>query len=273
MTIEIALPTEFTQEHAAALGEYFQSETGLNRTQWELVWDGVDILRQATITWQGRTQTFANLYDNLVDRVYANAFIEALYRFDDVARQAEQSRAAVARQIVADLRKAGCYNRAVPKTQLVLVFFLYWWQSFTKGYAFEVEILHDLAIGSIPHQAHDLRDRQARLSPFDLTVMGFRGDIRTSTYFFTVERGRDLPHDFYITRLWNRRTHRWQKVAMLKPTFWATLDGETRPSRLEEVLDILPDVAEIRLDTQRLVVVEYEEWKERVKTRQDGGEQ
>jgi len=42
---------------------------------------------------------------------------------------------------------------------------------------------------------------------------------------------------------------------------------------LEEVLDILPDVVEIRLDNQKLVVVEYQEWKERVKTRQDGGEQ
>jgi hypothetical protein len=83
-----------------------------------------------------------------------------------------------------------------------------------------------------------------------------------------VERGRGLPHDFYITRLWNRRTHRWQEVALLKPAFWAALDGETRPSRLEEVLDILPDVAEIRVDTQKIVVVEYQQWKERVRARQ-----
>jgi hypothetical protein len=273
MTIEIVLPTEFTQKHATALGEYFQSETRLNRTQWELIWDGIDILRQATIILKGKTQTFANLYDNLVDRVYADAFIEALYRFDDVARQAEQRRAAVARQIVADLREIGYYDRAVPETQLVLAFCLYWWQSFTKGYAFEIEIVRDLTASGILHQAHDLRDRQARLSPFDLTVIGFRGDIRTSTYFFAVERGRILPHDFYITRLWNHRIRRWQRVAILKPAFWAALDGETRPSRLEEVLDILPEIAEIRLDTQRLVVVEYQEWKERIKTQQERGEQ
>ena len=269
MAIEITLPTEFTQKHAVALGQYFQSETRLNRTQWELVWDGVDILRQATITLKEKTQTFANLYDNLIDRVYADPFIEALYQFDDVSWQAEQRRAAVARQIVADLREAGYYDRTVPETQLVLVFCLYWWQSFSKGYAFEVEILRDLAVSGILYQAHDLRDRQARLSPFDLIVIGFRGDIRTSTYFFTVERGRGLPHDFYLTRLWNRRTHRWQEVAMLKPAFWAALDGETRPSRLEEVLDILPDVAEIQVDTQKLVVVEYQQWKERVRARQE----
>ncbi|UCC63492.1 MAG: hypothetical protein JSV36_00040 [Anaerolineae bacterium] len=268
MTIEVALPTEFTQEHAAALGQYFQSETRLNRTQWELVWDGVDILRQATIALRGRGQTFANLYDNLVDRVYADPFIEALYHFDDVARQAEQRRAAVARQIVADLREAGYYDHTVPETQWVLIFCLYWWQSFSKGYAFEVEILRDLAASGILHQAHDLRDRQARLASFDLTVMGFRGDIRTSTYFFAVERGKGLPHDFYITRLWNRQTRRWQGVTMLKPDFWAALDGETRPSQLGEVLDVLPDAVEIRVDTQKLVVIEYQQWKERVRARQ-----
>jgi hypothetical protein len=125
MTIEITLPTKFTQEHAAALGQYFQSETRLNKGQWELVWDGVDILRQATITLGDKTQTLANLYDNLVDRVYADPFIEALCQFDDVARQAEQRRAAVARQIVADLREAGYYDHTVPETQLVLIFCLY----------------------------------------------------------------------------------------------------------------------------------------------------
>ena len=272
MIIEVTYPSEFTQEHASALGEYLQDETRLQRPKWELVWDGVDVLRRATITLEGRTRTFANLYDDLVDGVHADSFIEALYQIDDVARQSEQRRAAVARQIIADLRNAGYYDRAVPETQLVLAFCLYWWESFTKGYAFEVEILRDLTASGIHYQAHDLRNRQARLAPFDLIVMGFRGDIKTSTYFFTVERGRSLPHDFYITRLWNRQTHSWQGIAILKPDFWATLDGETRLSRLAEVLDILPDVAEIRVDTQELVVLEYQGWKERVKARQERGE-
>jgi hypothetical protein len=56
---------------------------------------------------------------------------------------------------------------------------------------------------------------------------------------------------------------------MLKPAFWAALDGETRLSRPSQVLEILPDVAEITVDTQRLVVVEYHGWKERVKARQE----
>lgn len=98
--------------------------------------------------------------------------------------------------------------------------------------------------------------------------MGFRGDIKTSTYFFGVERGRGLPHDFYLTRLWNPQAHRWQRVAILKPEVWSAMDGSARSASLEQVLDVLPDAAEIQVDTQRLVVVDYECWKEQVKARQ-----
>ncbi len=267
MTIDVVLPTSFTSEHAAVLGLYLRDETSLDRGGWALVWDATDLLRQARVISQGRTQTFAGLYDDLVDRAYADAYIEALYRLEDVAQQAEQARAVTARRIVADLREAGYYDPGRPETQLFLVFCLYWWQAFAKGYAFEIEIVRDLAASGVPHQAHDLRDRQARLAPFDLVVMGFQGDIKTSTYFFTVARGRSLPHDFYLTRLWNRRARRWQKVALLKPDFWAALDGETRPSPLDRVLDVLPEVARIEVDTQELIVVDYRRWKEMVKGR------
>jgi hypothetical protein len=265
---EIALPTGFTSEHAAMLARYLSDETRLDRRQWGLVWDGVDMLRHATVTVGEETQTFARLYDERIDQVHADAFLEALYQFEDLVRQAERERAAIARQIVDDLRETGYYDPARPETQVLLVFCLYWWQSFSKGYAFEVEILRDLAASGVVHEAHDLRNRQARLTPFDLTLMGFRGDIKTSTYFFGVERGRGLPHDFYLTRLWDPQAHRWHRVAILRPEVWAAMDGGTRPAPLEQVLEILPDAAEIQVDTQRLVVVDYERWKEQVKARQ-----
>ena len=272
MTVEITLPPAFTSQHAAVLGQYLRGETRLDRAQWRRTWDAADILRGAIVVLEGKAQTFAHLYDDRVDRVYADPFVEMLYKLDDIPRQAERRRAETARQIVADLREAGYYDRAVPESQLLLVFCLYWWQSFTKGYAFEVEVLRDLAASGVSFRAHDLRDRQSRLSPFDLTVLGFRGDIKTSTYFFAVRRERRLPHDFNITRLWNRHTRGWQQVAILKPAFWAALDGETRPSALGEVPDVLPDVAEIAVrtvDTHKLVVVEYDLWKVRIRARQE----
>ena len=126
----------------------------------------------------------------------------------------------------------------------------------------------DLAASGVSYRAHDLRDRRARLSPFDLLVMGFRGDIKTSTYFFNVERSRRLAYDFYITRLWDRRARRRQWVVIVKPAFWSVLDGDTVRSRLDRVLDRLPEIAEIEVDTQKLIVVEYQMWKARVEARQ-----
>lgn len=268
MTVEIALPSNLTSEHLAALGQYLRSDLQLDQAQWKLVWDAADSLRRATATLQGRTRTFASLYDAFVDQVYADPFIETLYHLSDLSQQAEGKRAKVARQSVVDLREAGYSDRTVPQTQVLLFFCLYWWQSFTKGYAFEVEILHDLAASDISHQAHNLRDRRSRLSSYDLVVMGFRGDIKTSPYFFSVERSQRLVHDFYITRLWDRHAHKWQGAVIVKPVFWAKLDGETTPSRLDRVLDLLPTVAEIEVDTLTLIVVEYETWKARVRTRQ-----
>ena len=91
---------------------------------------------------------------------------------------------------------------------------------------------------------------------------------------FTQEHAAALGQYFHGETTLNRTQWElvWDGVVILKPAFWATLDGETRPSQLEEVLDILPNIAEIRAGTHELVVVEYQEWKERVKTRQEGGE-
>ena len=57
MTVDITIPTAFTPEHAAALGQYLRSEARLDRTQWQRVWEAADILRRATATLEGKTQT------------------------------------------------------------------------------------------------------------------------------------------------------------------------------------------------------------------------
>jgi hypothetical protein len=48
--------------------------------------------------------------------------------------------------------------------QQVIDRYLYWWQMFARGYAFEIAIYRDLTASGIAHTAHGLRDRQARLA-------------------------------------------------------------------------------------------------------------
>ena len=114
------------------------------------------------------------------------------------------------------------------------------------------------------YHAHDLCDRQARRSPFDLFVLGFSGDVKTLAYFLHAVRSWGLPADFCITRLYDRpaREHKW--IVCLKRPAWDAIDGETQPATFAALPAVLPAVAEIKRGVQSLIVVEYEEWKARV---------
>ena len=166
------------------------------------------------------------------------------------------------------LRQAGCANAYQVPEFYLLAYCLYWWYAFTTGYTFEVTILRDLTTSGVKYYAHDLRNRQARRSPFDLVVLGFTGDIKTSTYFLHAVRSRGLPADFYITRLYDRPGRERLLVVFLKRPAWDAIDGETLPTTLTALPDILPAVAEIEHGGQTLIVIEYEEWKTRIMKRQ-----
>jgi len=189
---------------------------------------------------------------------------------DDPTTQSEPLRAALARRVLRDLRQMGLYDPGIRDTQLLVAFCIFWWQSFTKGYAFEVEIFHDLTTDGVHFVAHDLRRREERFSPYDLTVLGYRGDVKTSTYFLSVHRSEQLRHDFYITRLYHPIAHDWRKVVLLREAFWRILDGESTPTVLEQVWQILPGVARVWLAGRLFVIVPYETWKDRVLQRQEG---
>jgi hypothetical protein len=268
--LHINLPLGLTAARIGVLRQYFQDERALSTDDWARVLEGMDLLRAATLTHPGGTETFAALYNRQVDAVYADGFIEQLLAMDDPAAQSEPLRAVLVRRIINDLRQAGLYDPAVRETQLLVAFCAFWWQSFTKGYAFEAETFRDLSAAGIRFVAHDLHRREERLSPYDLTVLGRCGDIKTSTYFLSVHRPEELRHDFYITRLYHPPTHGWHKVVLLQEAFWRILDDEPTPTTLEQVWQILPGVALVWLTGRPFVVVSYEVWKERVRQRQEG---
>lgn len=126
-----------------------------------------------------------------------------------------------------------------------------------------MEIYRDLTTSGITFQAHDIRDRIARRSPYDLQVMGQKGDIKTSSYFSLVSRGRGLPHDFYITRLYEgHRQH--TMVVMLQEAAWEEIDGETVAAMLREATSHFPLPARVTLDNGTVVIADYEVWKAKV---------
>jgi hypothetical protein len=148
----------------------------------------------------------------------------------------------------------------------LLTFCLYWWSAFAVGYAFEVEIFRDLRAEGIEFFAHDITNRNERLSPFDLTVLGLRGDVKYSTWFLTVENARLAGLDFFITRLYDESGAVWLRVVLLTP-FAQELIGEvTMLATPAESAPPLP--ATVMADAAQLLLIRYEDWKARVRFKQ-----
>lgn len=264
----VRLPPDLTYSHREVIQRYLRSKERMASNDWSLLIQAMDLLRQAQVIDDDGAKSFAAIYDKAVDAVYSDRVIEDLLSLVDPEREYEAIRAATSRQILADLRASSLWRTDAPSTQFLVAFCLYWWQMFVRGYAFEVTIQRDLVESQIAHVAHDLHYRQERLAGHDLEVMGFIGDVKTSTYFVLARRSEMLAHDFYITRMYNAAARRWHRIVWLKPAFWKLLDGEPTPTAYDAIWETLPRVASITLRSRAFIVVFYDEWKRRVIARQ-----
>jgi len=273
-TMHIQLPEAFSKTHIAALGKYFRNRSTLSRAEWSDLFEAIDLLRGARVTLGEATYTFAEVYESVVEAIYADTFVQRVLLAKDIAVEGARLRDELAKRILGDLREKGLYDPQVFASQILSGFCLYWWYAFTKGYAFEIEIIRDLEASGLAFTAHDLRTRKGRRSPYDLIIQGYQGDIKSSTYFMIAARTAALSTDFYITLLFDRRTRRRMRVVMLQEAVWAAINGETRPAKLEAVTAVFPAAAEILVgEHQRLIVVEYERWKQRLLQRQKTSEE
>ncbi len=261
--MDVRLPANFTAAHRGAALRFVQGKR-MNDAQYAVRLEAFDLLHRATVG----DDTFAAYYERVVEEPSADPFIAALLDAPDPQAAASALRQEVSQRIPSLLRRAGCSNPYQSPEFYLLAYCLYWWYAFTIGYTFEVTILRDLTTSGVEHDAHDLSNRQARRSPFDLVVLGFTGDVKTSTYFLHAVRSRGLSADFYITRLYDRPGKARLLVVFLKRPAWNAIDGKTLPTTLKALPSKLPTVAEIEHSGQTLIVVEYEEWKARVLKRQ-----
>jgi hypothetical protein len=257
--VDILLPVEFTDAHRAAVLRFVQGKP-MDEARHIIQLEAFDRLHRA----MAGDETFVAFYERIVEEPYADSLIGALFDAPDPSAAARALRREINQHMPAHLRQAGCANPYHAPEFYLLAYCLYWWYAFTIGYAFEVAILRDLTDSGVVYHAHDLCDCQARRSPFDLVVLGFAGDIKTSTYFLHAVRSRGLASDFYITRLYDRSARTHMLIVCLKRPAWDAIDGETQPSTLAALPDILPAVAEVKRGVQSLIVVEYGEWKARV---------
>jgi hypothetical protein len=128
--------------------------------------------------------------------------------------------------------------------------------------------MRDLEAGEIVFEMHDIRSRVERYSQADLIVLDLLGDIKTSTYFLQVQPAGSLANDFYITRLYAKDRIR-TLVVFQKPNAWQRIGGkEASLGDLNNIFDLLPQPVQLKQLDLTLIVIEYENWKEMVRSRQ-----
>ena len=263
----VIIPPEVTAEHRHVVRRYVESISGLPAHDWPLATEAFNLLRHAVIIRHDhRAYTFAQIYDELVDARYATPFIKALYDLDDIRQGSTALWVVGAQQVYQDLTDAGVHEPAGhPNSRLLMAYCLYWWQSFCKGYAFEVEIFRDLEQSGLRFEPHDLIDPAARRSPYDLVMSNFRGDVKTSTYFLQKASRQTVSSDFFITRVWLPGQRARILVVFLHDLTWDAIDSETLLARLAELETVLPHPARIAYHGGELVVTEYGHWKDKMR--------
>lgn len=264
--LSIELPSDFGVTHEQAVSDYLANRLR-GRDAWALAFAAVDLLEQAVLVTDTSRASFRSVYREVVDRPLADAYIDELLALSDIQAESPLLWARYARRIVQDVAERGWRRSEVPETRLLLAYLLYWWGAFARGYALEVEVFRDLELSGVAFAAHDLRDRQHRFSPSDLTVLGMAGDIKTSVYF--VQAATALLHDFYIVRLMVKEQE-YTLVTMLQPEAWDQINGDAVPGDLTTLAQQLPAPVAITHRGRHLIVLDYNEWKRRVLRMQGG---
>lgn len=266
--MQIRLAYSITDEQRAAVLKYLVDRQGMSEQEWLQTLKAFDLLAESVVIREGQKLTFAQIYRGQVEEQYADFFIEQLLQMQQVEVEGTRLKAVIARQISQRLAEQRLYRRDVEASKYLLAYCYYWWDSFARGYLFEARIFKDLEMANISFLPHDLRRRSERFSRSDLVVMGYEGDIKTSTYFLHTTRTRLLRNDFYITRIYDTFQREHILVVMLKEAFWNLINGDTIESTLRQVVKVLPQAAHINFSPGRFVVIGYDDWKARVKAKQ-----
>jgi hypothetical protein len=270
--MDIHLNPQLTDEHQRLVIQYLEQPSALSRAEWLDALRAFDLLRTSLVKHEGQTMTFGAFYERIVDVPYSERFLTELMQQDDVEAAGGGLAVSFSREIRQTLEAMGLREPMTVPMRLLLIYCLHWWASFAKGYVLEMAVYRDLERAGIAFQAHDLLHRAERFTPYDLIVSGQEGDIKASTYFLHIARSFPLRCAFYITRAFDVQRRRWRRVVLLIRAAWDGIDGETVLGTLEQALNIPPTPVEITISGEALVVIDYDLWKQKIRSYQTKGE-
>ena len=270
-TPRLWFPANFTIDHRKAiLKDLEEGPWTLSRTEWEWALKGFGLLHNAQAETPNGWRRFAFLYETQIEAVFADRYLVDLLALHDVKAESIPLWARYARAISAWWHRTGQNRRFGRDGQLLLGYLLFWWRAFATGYAFEVQVFRDLTASKIAFTAHNIRSQIERYSSYDLEVLGLYGDIKTSLYFLRFGRSPGMRHDFYISRLRQRKRVRIM-VVLMEPAAWKQINGDAKRMTWAEIRASAPTVASVLHEGYEIILIAYEEWKIRVRREQQKG--
>jgi len=267
---DIHLNSQLSFEHQRVLLRYLSDDLYLSYSDWVTLVKAVNILGDSTVRVNGIGKTFRQFYEQQIDSLFADEFLNKLALSTALERDGPRLQAETAKNIGELFDSMDGFTREDNDCRMLLTYCLYWWAAFGRGYIFEVKVFRDLEASGIQFAHHDITNRKERLSPYDIRMLSLRGDIKHTTYFLSAERLAKLVSDFFITR-WYLGKRQWVWVVLLRPLAWAAINGKTTQATLDDVKNLLPQVLEIQIGSFKLVVLQYNDWKRRVKIKQQEG--
>jgi hypothetical protein len=190
--------------------------------------------------------------------------------YQDVFREGQAHQAEIARDIMHRFQAQGWLTEAVPQGKYLLMFCLYRWSAFARGYIFQEFVLRDLSASGIPFETWDLKDTRGRFAPCDLLLQGLTGDIKASVYFLEDLEKEPLDNDFYITELYDRATRMRVGLVVMTVPAWKVFNGESQAAELAEAPRFFPTPVRVQWQGETLFVMGYEAWKEKMQARLKG---
>jgi hypothetical protein len=269
----IKLADGLTENHQLALLKSIANPLSLNSEERLHLLNGIDLLRSSRVEIDGQNLSFAKFFESFIDGVYTDKFIEGVLASKQIYAEGQKHKKMVIAEIRARSVNEHWFRQDIPETRFLIAFCLYWWNALVAGYIFEAEVFRDLQDSGIALQAHDLRKRIERFSFADLTISEMKGDIKSSTYFFSAARSSDLAHDFYITRYYDELERRYHWFVILRLELWRRLDGETRPIIFPKWPENFSKPATFDFGGMQWVAVSYDVWKVKILALQQQGVQ
>jgi hypothetical protein len=262
-SILIELAPGLTQRTRAALQTYLGNPFRLSDADWQLIRSAIDLLARSTVIFSERRYSFKQFYATFVNGTYARPYLQQLAATATPERDGPTFQAEIARKILAWLHLSGLTPLAVADAEYLIIYCLYQWASFGRGYLFERIVLKDLMDAGIALAAHLPERGGERYSASDLTVSGIgQGDIKTSLYF--LDDLADARSDFYITRLYDAQARSLRQVVVMTPQSWQLVNGEPHPATIAEAARHFPQPVLVEAAGKSWVMVEYAVWKDRI---------